>query len=103
MAEFLKVPFWHSLRTRIVMLVLVGALPALVGLCVAHYQSYQRTVHEQAEGLRLELDRSLLRLEGVRQSARGLLLAMVKDMLMHGGAPVTCQVFLQNLQPDFSQ
>ncbi|MDP2826025.1 MAG: hypothetical protein Q8O52_25465, partial [Sulfuritalea sp.] len=61
MAQSLTVPFWQSLRTRIVLLVLAGAVPSLIGLSVAHYQGYQRTVREQADSLHLRLEGALVR------------------------------------------
>jgi len=76
MPTSLTVPFWQSLRTRIVLLVLAGAVPSLIGLTLAHYQGYQRLVKEQSEGLRLNLVGSLVRMEGVLRSAHDMLTAV---------------------------
>ncbi|WP_310450114.1 EAL domain-containing protein [Sulfuritalea sp.] len=98
MANSLTVPFWQSLRTRIVLLVLLGAVPSLIGLSVAHYQGYQRMEHEQADSLRMQLDGALVRMEGITASAHDLLAAMAGDLAVHGGDAAHCQAYVDSLR-----
>jgi len=97
MPTSLTVPFWQSLRTRIVLLVLAGAVPSLIGLTVAHYQGYQRLVKEQSEGLRLNLVGSLVRMEGVLRSAHDMLTAMAGDTVTHDGNVGHCIAYTATL------
>jgi len=101
--QSLTVPFWQSLRTRIVVLVLVGAVPSLIGLSVSHYHGHQRVIREQSEALRLHLERSLERFSAVNKSAQDLLTVMAKTILVHDGDLDACQEYLQALQPAFPQ
>ncbi|MDZ4255796.1 MAG: EAL domain-containing protein [Sulfuritalea sp.] len=103
MAQLLNLPFWHSLRTRIVLLVLAGALPSLIGLSVTHYQGYQRTVREQAENLHLKLVGALVRMEGVTAAAHDLLAGLAGDIEIHGGDTAECQAYVDSLQARLPQ
>ncbi|MDP2792603.1 MAG: EAL domain-containing protein, partial [Sulfurisoma sp.] len=88
---------------RIVLLVLAGAVPSLIGLSVAHYQGYQRTVREQADSLHLRLEGALVRVEAVTASARDLLVAMATDMGIHGGDIAHCQTYVDAMQARLPQ
>jgi len=103
MPKSMTVPFWQSLRTRIVLLVLVGAVPSLVGLTVAHYQGYQRTVKEQSDGLRLHLVGALVRMEGVTRSAHDVLAALSGDIFSHSADTGHCLAFTATLNARLPQ
>jgi diguanylate cyclase (GGDEF)-like protein/PAS domain S-box-containing protein len=103
MSKSLKVPFWQSLRTRIVLLVLAGALPSLIGLGLAHYHYHQRVAREQADHLSRELDHSLAQLDSVSQSAHNLLLVMAQDVVVHRADAAACQIAVQSLSSSFPQ
>ncbi|MCX7165410.1 MAG: EAL domain-containing protein [Rhodocyclales bacterium] len=103
MTKSLTVPFWQSLRTRIVLLVLAGAVPSLIGLSVTHYHGYQRMKLEQAESLQMQLDRSLVRLDAVTQSANDLLVAIATDMSVHDGNTAHCQRYVETLHRSVPQ
>lgn len=103
MPTSLTVPFWQSLRTRIVLLVLAGAVPSLIGLTVAHYQGYQRLVKEQSEGLRLNLVGALVRMEGVLRSAHDMLTAVAGDIVAHDGDVGHCTAYAVTLNARLPQ
>ena len=103
MPPSLKTPFWQSLHTRIVLLVLAGAIPSLIGLGVEQHRAYERHTASQAAGLRLQLARSLTHLEGVSMAAHTLLLAMTSSLVESAGKPGYCQHYVRSLQPVFAQ
>ncbi len=103
MSERLNTPFWQSLRTRIVLLVLAGALPALIALGMEHYRGHQNRIAAQINSVHLQLETSLTHVEGISQAAQAVLLGMVNDLAVHHGDIAHCQVYLQGLQPRFPQ
>jgi len=98
-----EVPFWQSLHTRIVLLVLAGALPSLIGLGLAQYHYHQHAALMQDQRLRAELDHSVVLIEDISQSAYKLLVALARGIAAHRADVADCQTDVQAIAAGFPQ